>query len=50
MTVLAPTMWECDVMELLRQHVPLTLLIDLVDPTGPHSREVAASEHAASAA
>lgn len=29
-----------DVMELLRLHVPLTLLVDLVDPQGPRSREL----------
>lgn len=29
-----------DVMELLRLHVPLTLLVDLVDPEGPRSREL----------
>lgn len=28
------------VMELLRQGVPLTLLCDLADPTGPRSREI----------
>ena len=29
-----------DVMELLRQGVPLTLLLDLADPFGPHSDEL----------
>jgi hypothetical protein len=29
-----------DVMELLRLHVPLTLLVDLIDPGGPRSREL----------
>jgi hypothetical protein len=37
-----------DVMELLRQGVPLTLLLDLADPFGPHSNELFAFEgHAA---
>jgi len=29
-----------EVMELLRLHVPLTLLLDLADPAGPRSREL----------
>jgi len=29
-----------DVMELLRQGVPLTLLLDLADPFGPRSSEL----------
>ena len=29
-----------DCMELLRLHIPLTLLWDLADATGPHSREL----------
>ena len=33
-----------DVMELLRLHVPLTLLVDLVDPDGPQSRELLDTE------
>ena len=32
------------VMELLRQGVPLTLLMDLADPAGPRSREILESE------
>jgi len=35
------------VMELLRQGVSLTLLLDLVDPAGPHSRELYLAETAA---
>lgn len=31
---------KVDVMELLRLHVPLTLLVDLADPDGPRSREL----------
>lgn len=31
-------------MELLRAHVPLSLLIDLAYPEGPHSREILAAE------
>jgi hypothetical protein len=31
---------------LLEAGIPLTLLIDLVDPAGPHSREVYAEEKA----
>ena len=33
-----------DVMEMLRQGIPLTLLIDLADPFGPRSEEIYASE------
>jgi hypothetical protein len=33
-------------MELLRAHVPLSLLIDLAYPEGPHSREILAEETA----
>jgi len=29
-----------EVMELLRLHVPLSLLMDLADPQGPRSREL----------
>jgi hypothetical protein len=29
-----------DVMELLRQGIPLTLLLDLADPCGPRSEEL----------
>ena len=31
-------------MELLRAHVPLSLLVDLAYPEGPHSREILAAE------
>ena len=31
-------------MELLRRHVPLSLLVDLAYPEGPHSREILAAE------
>ncbi len=34
-----------DVMELLRQGVPLTLLLDLADPFGPRSSELFELEH-----
>ena len=33
-------------MDLLRAHVPLSLLIDLAYPDGPHSREILAAETA----
>ena len=33
-------------MELLRAHVPLSLLIDLAYPEGPHSSEILAAESA----
>ena len=33
-----------DVMEMLRQGIPLTLLIALADPFGPRSEEIYASE------
>lgn len=33
-------------MDLLRAHVPLSLLIDLAYPDGPHSREILAVETA----
>ena len=36
-TELTPTV---EVMELLRLHVPLSLLMDLADPQGPRSREL----------
>jgi len=29
-----------DVMTCLRERVPITLLIDMLDPRGPHSREI----------
>jgi len=40
MTTLTQSGRATDVMELLRQGVPLTLLMDLVDPYGPHSSEL----------
>jgi len=36
------------VMELLRQGVPLTLLIDLIDPWGPRSAELYGQEQSSS--
>jgi len=33
-------------MELLRAHVPLSLLVDLASPNGPHSDEILAAETA----
>lgn len=38
------TRWGYDVMELLRQHVPIALLVDLADPSGPPSREIVRAE------
>lgn len=40
MMTLTQSRTSTDVMELLRQGVPLTLLMDLVDPYGPHSDEL----------
>lgn len=40
MTTLERTAGASDVMELLRQGVPLTLLLDLADPRGPRSLEL----------
>jgi hypothetical protein len=40
MTTLERTAGARDVMELLRQGVPLTLLLDLADPRGPRSLEL----------
>jgi hypothetical protein len=40
MTTLERTTGASDVMELLRQGVPLTLLLDLADPCGPRSVEL----------
>ena len=40
MTTLIETAQESDVMDLLRQGIPLTLLLDLADPLGPHSDEL----------
>jgi hypothetical protein len=39
-----------DVMELLRLHIPLTLLLDLADPLGPRSAELYAFEGSADSA
>ena len=33
-----------DVMHLLNDHVPLSLLADLTDPEGPRSKEILATE------
>lgn len=35
---------ESEVMDLLQDHVPLALLIDLSEPEGPHSAEILAEE------
>jgi len=35
---------DAEVMGALAQHVPLTLLLDLSEPAGPDSREIAAVE------
>jgi hypothetical protein len=40
MTTPTPFDAEGDVMELLRQGIPITLLLDLADPGGPHSRDL----------
>jgi hypothetical protein len=40
MTTLMDERRGSDVMELLRQGVPLTLLLDLADPSGPRSDEL----------
>jgi hypothetical protein len=40
MTTLLQSDRDDDVMELLRQGVPITLLLDLVDPSGPRSSEL----------
>jgi hypothetical protein len=37
-------MTHTSVMTLLRHHVPLSLLCDLADPTGPRSAEILAVE------
>jgi hypothetical protein len=39
-----------DVMEMLRLGIPLTLLLDLADPLGPHSAELYAYEGKADSA
>ena len=43
-----PTAHEADVMvmEMLQEHVPLSLLVDLTDPAGPVSAEILAEEGA----
>ncbi len=33
-----------EVMDLLQEHVPLALLLDLSEPGGPHSAEILAEE------
>lgn len=38
---------EYGVMDLLRMHVPITLLLDLADPFGPHSSELMELERTA---
>ncbi len=43
-TLTMRTAHESDVMDLLRQGIPLTLLMDLADPFGPHSSELYDSE------
>jgi hypothetical protein len=43
-TTMIDTASETDVMDLLRLGIPLTLLLDLVDPLGPHSDEILAVE------
>ena len=40
----APDGGDKMVMDLLQEHVPLSLLVDLSDPEGPHSREILESE------
>ena len=40
MTTLIEESRGTDVMELLRQGIPLSLLLDLVDPFGPRSHEL----------
>jgi hypothetical protein len=44
MTTLIEESRGTDVMELLRQGIPLSLLLDLMDPLGPHSHELYATE------
>ena len=39
-----------DVMEMLRQGIPLTLLLDLADPFGPRSEEIYRTEGRAESA
>ena len=47
MTMLLQSDRDNDVMELLRQGVPITLLLDLADPCGPHSSELYDAEGSA---
>ena len=47
MTTQIETARESDVMDMLRQGIPLTLLLDLADPLGPHSDELFVHEGAA---
>jgi len=47
MTTLLQSDRDNDVMELLRQGVPITLLLDLVDPCGPRSSELYDAEGSA---
>ena len=44
MTTLIEESRGTDVMELLRQGIPLSLLLDLMDPLGPRSQELYATE------
>ena len=47
MTMLLQSDRDDDVMELLRQGVPITLLLDLIDPCGPRSSELYGAEGSA---
>lgn len=47
MTTGVPSDIEYGVMDLLKMHVPITLLLDLADPFGPHSSELMEHEKAA---
>jgi hypothetical protein len=47
MTTLTTELRERDVMALLRQGIPLTLLLDLADPSGPHSIDLYVHEGSA---
>ena len=46
LTPICPTRTEDPVMGLLGASLPLSLIMDLVMPTGPHSRELLATESA----
>ncbi len=48
-TTTVPAQRESLTSALLRSGVPLTLLLDLADPQGPHSRELYRSERPARA-